>query len=62
MLCMHQLILITMGQVYNNNNIINADFSGPTIMKSIPKFIYKSAVSTELQLVYTWDPVPPGVR
>ena len=60
---MHQLILITMEQVYNNNNImINADFSGPTIMKSIPKFIYKSAVSTELQLVYTWDPVPPGVR
>ena len=31
-------------------------------MKSIPKFIYKSAESTELQVIYNWDPVPNGVR
>ena len=39
-----------------------ADFSGPNIVKSIPRFIYKSAKSTELQVIYNWDPVPPGVR
>ena len=39
-----------------------ADFSGPNIVKSIPKFIYKSAESTELQVNYTWNSVPNGVR
>ena len=41
---------------------INVDFSGPNIVRSIPNFIYKSAESTELQVAFNWDPVPPGVR
>ena len=41
---------------------IHTDFSGPNIVKSIPNFIYKSAESTELQVVFSWDPVPPRVR
>ena len=42
--------------------ICNADFSGPNIVKSSPTFIYKSAESTELHMVFNWDPVPLGVR